>query len=101
MGKSAQRKRNEREIGQANQAFDKTRKQLTDFKFEDKYAGLEAQQAQAAQLGQAQGYQAQQAQGTTLGPAQGYQAAQAQAAQAAKTQLEKIQVELTSSINFK
>ena len=58
MGKSAQRKRNEREIGQANQAFDKTRKQLTDFKFEDKYAGLEAQQAQAAQLGQAQGFQA-------------------------------------------
>ena len=87
MGKSAQRKRNEREISRSGQAFDESRKKLEGFEFKDQYAGLEAQQAQAAQLGPSQGYQATQAQGTTLGDAQGYQAAQAQAAQAAKTQL--------------
>ena len=87
MGKSAQRKRNEAEISRSGQAFDESRKKLQGFEFKDQYAGLEAQQAQAAQLGPSQGYQATQAQGTTLGPAQGYQAAQAQAAQAAKTQL--------------
>ena len=87
MGKSAQRKRNEREIKRSNQAFDKTRGKLESFEFTDPYAGLEATQAQQTQLGQAQGYDPAQAQAGQLGQsqgyqAQGYQATQAQAAQA-------------------
>ena len=92
MGKSAQRKRNEAEIGRANQEFDKSREQLKDFKFSDTYAGLDATTAQAGTLGEAATYDAAQAQVGQLGPAggytaQGYTAAQAQAAQAAKTDL--------------
>ena len=97
MGKSAQRKRNEAEIKRSSQAFDKSRSQLENFEFDDKFAGLEAQQAQGATLGAAQGYDAAQAQADTLGPAQtyqaqgyegqGYEAERAIAAQAAKTQL--------------
>ena len=92
MGKSAQRKRNEAEIKQSNRAFDKTRRDLTGFKFEDKYAGLEAQQAQAGQLGSAQGYDPTTAQAGQIGQAQGYQAqgynaAQAQAALADRVDL--------------
>ena len=92
MGKSAQRKRNEAEIRSSSAEFDKTRAQLKDFQFEDKFAGLEAQQAQAGTLGGPSTYDAAQAQVGQLGPAggytaQGYTAAQAQAAQAAKTDL--------------
>ena len=92
MGKSAQRKRNEKEIKRADATFDKTRKQLENFEFTDAYANLEAQTAQAGTLGGPSTYDAAQAQAGTLGPAQGYSAqgysaAQAQAAQAAKTDL--------------
>ncbi len=92
MGKSAERKRNEKEIRTSTKSFDETRGQLKDFKFSDQYAGLEATQAAGTQLGAAQTAQA-----GTLGEAQGYDAqgydaqgysaAQATAAQAAKTGL--------------
>ena len=97
MGKSAERKRNEKDIRVAGQSFDKSKAALKNFKFEDQYAGLEATQAQAGTLGAAQGYDAATAQAGTLGAAsqataqgyesQGYDAAQASAAQAAKTNL--------------
>lgn len=92
MGKSAQRKRNEREISRSNQSFDKSRSQLEGFEFSDTFKDLQATTADAGTLGEAATYDASQAQVGQIGPAaqasaQGYSAAQAQAAQAAKTDL--------------
>ncbi len=92
MGKSAERKRNEKEIRTSTQSFDKTRGKLEGYKFTDQYAGLEAAQAQAGTLGGPSTYDAAQAQAGQIGQAQGYtaqgyDAAQATAAQAAKTNL--------------
>ncbi len=92
MGKSAERKRNEKEIRTSTKSFDKTRGKLESYKFTDQYAGLEAAQAQAGTLGGPSTYDAAQAQAGQIGQAQGYQAqgydaAQAQAAQAGKTNL--------------